>query len=131
LCRLAYELMQVVHDGDAGDRVRSLDEMYYFGGQLPHEYVAIEQHTPQYSNEISLEIGDVTEFEANLWNGYLEAGAKAAPKQDICQFRCGHRSNCEGEQNHYYHRNAGDNPLPAEGERSQYGRTVNRPCQIK
>ncbi|KAL6741347.1 hypothetical protein Aduo_014611 [Ancylostoma duodenale] len=72
LCRLAYELMQVVHDGDAGDRVRSLDEMYYFGGQLPHEYVAIEQHTPQYSNEISLEIGDVIEFEANLWNGYLE-----------------------------------------------------------
>ncbi|RCN52095.1 hypothetical protein ANCCAN_01883 [Ancylostoma caninum] len=76
LCRLAYELMQVVHDGDAGDRVRSLDEMYYFGGQHPHEYVAIEEHTPQYSKEISLEIGDVIEFKTNLWNGYFEGGGE-------------------------------------------------------
>ncbi|KAK6755260.1 hypothetical protein RB195_013936 [Necator americanus] len=69
-CRLAYELMQV-RRGDVGESYRSLDDMYYFGGQQPHEHIVIEDHSPENPDEISLKIGDILTVKSNLWNGYF------------------------------------------------------------
>lgn len=37
VCRVAYEIMQEFYP-DASDRFRSLDDIYYFGGQAVHRY---------------------------------------------------------------------------------------------
>ena len=35
VCRIAYEIMQTRHI-DAADRFKSLDDIFYFGGQSEH-----------------------------------------------------------------------------------------------
>jgi hypothetical protein len=43
VCRAAYELMQTRH-GDASQRFKSLDDVYYFGGQRGHRLRMTEDH---------------------------------------------------------------------------------------
>ena len=69
VCRMAYELMQVRYP-DASWRFRSLDDVYYFGGQNPHNVVAMFDHTPAKSDEIELKRGDLVGLAGNHWNGY-------------------------------------------------------------
>ena len=59
VCRLAYELMQT-RFADASWRFRSLDDVYYFGGQTGHNVKAILEHEPnKKNNEIELKVGDL------------------------------------------------------------------------
>ncbi|PAA85849.1 hypothetical protein BOX15_Mlig000795g1, partial [Macrostomum lignano] len=69
VCRLAYELMQVGRD-DSSDRFHSLDDVYYFGGQLPLEVTARFAHKARDSSELDLSPGDVIGLAGNHWDGY-------------------------------------------------------------
>ncbi|XP_022245998.1 alpha-(1,6)-fucosyltransferase-like [Limulus polyphemus] len=69
LGRLAYEIMQTNHP-DASSNFRSLDDIFYFGGQdYPYQTV-IYDHQPRSSEEIELKKGDVLIPRTNLWNGF-------------------------------------------------------------
>ena len=69
VCRMAYELMQK-RFADASWRFRSLDDVYYFGGQNGHNVVALYDHIPDKSNnEIELKSGDIIGLAGNHWNG--------------------------------------------------------------
>ncbi|KAL3097878.1 hypothetical protein niasHS_000613 [Heterodera schachtii] len=69
VCRLSYELMQALH-GDAAERVHSLDDIFYFGGQLAHEWEAIGEFSPKTDEQIELKPGDVIGVAGNHWNGF-------------------------------------------------------------
>ncbi|CAH8529299.1 unnamed protein product [Schistosoma rodhaini] len=69
VCRLAYELMQSNHLelGDASQQFRSLDDIYYFGGQQSSPYETIIS-----DKENDLSPGDLVHFHGNHWNGYAK-----------------------------------------------------------
>lgn len=69
VCRAAYELMQPIR-GDASGWFKSLDDIYYYGGQHPHEFVAVESHTRTQQFEIDLRVGDIIHMAGNHWDGY-------------------------------------------------------------
>ncbi|XP_043553855.1 alpha-(1,6)-fucosyltransferase isoform X5 [Chiloscyllium plagiosum] len=69
VCRVAYEIMQTLHP-DASANFRSLDDIYYFGGQNAHNQIAIYPHKPQTPEEIVLEPGDLIGVAGNHWDGY-------------------------------------------------------------
>uniref|UniRef100_A0A131YZ78 Alpha-(1,6)-fucosyltransferase n=1 Tax=Rhipicephalus appendiculatus TaxID=34631 RepID=A0A131YZ78_RHIAP len=69
VCRLAYEILQLSHV-DAADRFHSLDDIYYFGGQKPHNQIAIFNHTARSSEEIDVRVGDTLGIAGNHWDGY-------------------------------------------------------------
>lgn len=69
VCRIAYEIMQQFHP-DAADRFKSLDDIWYFGGQDEHQHVAYMEHKPKSNQELELEIGDVIGVAGNHWNGF-------------------------------------------------------------
>lgn len=72
VCRMAYELMQMRYV-DASWRFRSLDDIYYFGGQNDHEMLVVIDHIPQNNDEIELKIGDKVSILGDHWNGYSKA----------------------------------------------------------
>ena len=69
VCRMAYELMQT-RFADASWRFRSLDDVYYFGGQNPHNVMAVLDHKPTRPEEIEMRRGDLIGLAGNHWNGY-------------------------------------------------------------
>lgn len=69
LCRVAYELMQT-HHADASLFFKSLDDFYYFHGQHPHLFEAVESHTAKHKDEISFSKGQMIDVLGNHWNGY-------------------------------------------------------------
>lgn len=70
VCRIAYEIQQTRFP-DAYWRFRSLDDIYYFGGQLRQNVIAVLDHMPEPSlNEIELKKGDLVEIAGNHWDGY-------------------------------------------------------------
>ena len=69
VCRVAYELMQTYH-ADAATWFRSLDDIYYFGGQNGHNQIVIYSHTAQRPGEIDLKVGDRIGVAGNHWDGY-------------------------------------------------------------
>ena len=66
---MSYELMQKRY-ADGSWRFKSLDDIYYFGGQNSHTVIAIMDHVPQNNQEIELKIGDKIGIAGNHWNGY-------------------------------------------------------------
>ena len=66
--RIAYEIMQTRFP-DAADRFKSLDDIWYFGGQDEHQQVAVMDHAPRGKDEIALRKGDVVGVAGNHWNG--------------------------------------------------------------
>ncbi|KAI0987417.1 hypothetical protein GJ496_009963 [Pomphorhynchus laevis] len=73
VCRLAYELMQTRYP-DGSWRFRSLDDIYHYNSQLPHNHIAIEDHTQ--SGDISFVKGDIIGIDFNNWNGYCKGTNK-------------------------------------------------------
>ncbi|XP_053301872.1 alpha-(1,6)-fucosyltransferase [Pleuronectes platessa] len=69
VCRVAYEIMQMLHP-DASSFFYSLDDIYYFGGQNAHNQIAVFPHQPRNSEDIPLEPGDVIGVAGNHWDGY-------------------------------------------------------------
>ncbi|MPC32940.1 Alpha-(1,6)-fucosyltransferase [Portunus trituberculatus] len=69
VCRIAYEIMQTFHP-DASSYFRSLDDVYYYGGQNAHNQRVRFPHTPRRSDELSLVPGDIVGIAGNHWDGY-------------------------------------------------------------
>lgn len=65
VCRLAYEIMNSKHT-DASQNFRSLDDIYYFGGQQEHRVEAIWPHNATNENELNLNIGDIIAIAGTL-----------------------------------------------------------------
>jgi glycoprotein 6-alpha-L-fucosyltransferase len=74
VCRIAYEIMQQLHP-DASSRFRSLDDIYYYGGQGAHHQEAILEHKATRQEEIDLQIGDIVGVAGNHWDGYSKVTA--------------------------------------------------------
>jgi len=69
VCRVAYEIMQTLHP-DASSKFKSLDDIYYYGGQGAHQQVAVYPHKITRESEIALQVGDVLGIAGNHWDGY-------------------------------------------------------------
>ncbi|EAA01061.5 AGAP001888-PA [Anopheles gambiae str. PEST] len=69
VCRVAYEIMQSMYP-DASGRFRSLDDIYYYGGQNSHNREVVLPHEPKNHDEIQIRPGDLVGVAGNHWNGY-------------------------------------------------------------
>ncbi|XP_072402052.1 alpha-(1,6)-fucosyltransferase [Diabrotica undecimpunctata] len=69
VCRVAYEIMQNYYP-DATTRYRSLDDIYYYGGQNAHNMIAVLPHEPKRKGEMYVSVGDVIGVAGNHWNGF-------------------------------------------------------------
>jgi len=69
VCRIAYEIMQQGHV-DASNRFKSLDDIWYYGGQDEHQQEAVFNHHAVNYGEIEIEVGDVLGVAGNHWNGF-------------------------------------------------------------
>ena len=69
---------------DASWRFKSLDDVYYYGGQSEHVVKVIYDHVPKTEyGEIELKIGDLVGLAGNHWDGYSKGK--------------NHRTNAEGK----------------------------------
>eukprot|EP00794_Sanderia_malayensis_P017813 gene17813-19591_t len=82
VCRLAYEMMNSRHV-DATRMFKSLDDIYYFGGQQEHRVRAIHRHKARSSVEIDLEIGDELSIAGNHWDGYSKGFSHRQSREGI------------------------------------------------
>ncbi|CAG5122985.1 unnamed protein product, partial [Candidula unifasciata] len=69
VCRVAYELMQTLH-GDASRNFRSLDDVFYYGGQNEHDLIVVEAHPGNSEGLIEIQVGDAVGIAGNHWNGF-------------------------------------------------------------
>uniref|UniRef100_A0A1I8NTE8 Alpha-(1,6)-fucosyltransferase n=1 Tax=Stomoxys calcitrans TaxID=35570 RepID=A0A1I8NTE8_STOCA len=69
VCRVAYEIMQTLHP-DAGHRFKSLDDIYYYGGQNQHNRQVVIPHKPKSHEELHLKAGDLVGVAGNHWDGF-------------------------------------------------------------
>nr|DAA64668.1 TPA_inf: alpha1,6 fucosyltransferase [Strigamia maritima] len=82
VCRIAYEIMQTVNP-NAASNFRSLDDIYYFGGQNAHNHRVIYSHESQASNELELMAGDVIGIAGNHWDGYSKGINRRTKQQGL------------------------------------------------
>lgn len=69
VCRIAYEIMQTLYP-DAAHRFKSLDDIYYYGGQNSHNRQAVIAHEARNHDEIHMRIEDMVGVAGNHWNGF-------------------------------------------------------------
>jgi len=69
VCRIAYEIQQQRYV-DGSWRFKSLDDIWYYGGQDEHQQEAIMAHHAKNRDEIDLNVGDVIGVAGNHWNGF-------------------------------------------------------------
>lgn len=69
VCRVAYEIMQTMYP-DASNRFKSLDDIYYYGGQNAHNREVVLPHNPKNHDEIHMRKGDLIGVAGNHWNGF-------------------------------------------------------------
>ncbi|KAL5243985.1 hypothetical protein ACI65C_011395 [Semiaphis heraclei] len=72
VCRLAYEIMNSLQP-DASTKFNSLDDTFYFSGQVHRLNVALISHKADNPDEMDLEVGDEIEVAGNHWDGYSKA----------------------------------------------------------
>nr|CAG4644667.1 EOG090X03KK [Leptodora kindtii] len=82
VCRLAYEMMQSLHP-DASTLFKSLDDIYYYGGQGAHQQVAIHPHVARRPGDISMDAGDVLGIAGNHWDGYSKGSNEKTKQQGL------------------------------------------------
>lgn len=93
VCRLAYELLQLSHV-DASERFRSLDDVYYFGGQNAHNQRALYNHTAQSPQEIDVRVGDTLGIAGNHWDGFSKGVNRRTGRQGLYPaFKAVHKLN--------------------------------------
>lgn len=80
VCRVAFEIMQSLHT-DASNRFKSLDDVFYFGGQNAHNREAVISHHPRTPDEIFMNAGDLIGLAGNHWNG-LSKGRNTRTNQN-------------------------------------------------
>lgn len=69
---------------DASWRFRSLDDVYYFGGQNRHNVRAVYDHVPRVDlGEIELKTGDLIVLAGNHWNGYSKGKNSRTEKEGL------------------------------------------------
>lgn len=69
VCRVAYEIMQTLYP-DAGHRFKSLDDIYYYGGQNQHNRQVIIPHKSRNHDELQMQPGDLVGVAGNHWDGF-------------------------------------------------------------
>ncbi|XP_020715932.1 alpha-(1,6)-fucosyltransferase isoform X2 [Ceratitis capitata] len=69
VCRMAYEIMQTLYP-DAAHRFKSLDDIYYYGGQNSHNREVVIEHAARNHEEIHMKAGDLVGVAGNHWDGY-------------------------------------------------------------
>jgi len=69
VCRVAFEMMQLRFP-DASERCKSLDDIFYFGGQKAHNQIALYDHSNPGPAEIAFKKGDILGIAGNHWDGY-------------------------------------------------------------
>ncbi|XP_022644027.1 alpha-(1,6)-fucosyltransferase-like isoform X1 [Varroa jacobsoni] len=71
VCRVAFEMMQLLYP-DASHRFRSLDDIFYYGGQKDHNVVAVLDHSKANARrgEIVFRKGDLLGIAGNHWDGF-------------------------------------------------------------
>ncbi|ERL96089.1 alpha-(1,6)-fucosyltransferase [Dendroctonus ponderosae] len=69
VCRIAYEIMQMYHP-DAASKFKSLDDIYYYGGQNEHHVVAVWPHEPKKTGDMQMRSGDLIGVAGNHWDGF-------------------------------------------------------------
>ncbi|GFU32721.1 alpha-(1,6)-fucosyltransferase [Nephila pilipes] len=82
VCRLAYEIMQDFHP-DASSYFRSLDDIFYFGGQNDHNQIAVYNHTARNSHELSMQKGDIIGIAGNHWDGFSKGLNRRTKKSGL------------------------------------------------
>nr|KAG5712823.1 hypothetical protein BaRGS_007420 [Batillaria attramentaria] len=82
VCRVAYELMQTIH-GDASTYFRSLDDVFYFGGQNAHNMRAVEKHSSPNHDVLSFEVGDLLGIAGNHWDGFSKGTLRRTGKTGL------------------------------------------------
>lgn len=55
---------------DAASKFKSLDDIYYYGGQNAHNRIAVLPHESQNTAEININVGDLIGVAGNHWNGF-------------------------------------------------------------
>ena len=70
VCMLYFALLSK-RFADASWRFKSLDDVYYFGGQNAHNVEAVQDHEAlDGTGEINMKKGDLIGLAGNHWNGY-------------------------------------------------------------
>lgn len=82
MCRVAYELMQTYH-GDASAYFRSLDDVFYYGGQNAHNLRAVEPHKAKTKDDLSFDVGDLLGIAGNHWNGFSKGTHRKTSKSGL------------------------------------------------
>ena len=60
---------------DGSANFKSLDDIWYFGGQNDHQQEALMAHKASNKEEIDLRAGDTLGVAGNHWNGFNKARA--------------------------------------------------------
>lgn len=55
---------------DAYNRFKSLDDIYYYGGQNAHNVVSVLNHKPNSHDQIQVKTGDLIGIAGNHWDGW-------------------------------------------------------------
>jgi hypothetical protein len=55
---------------DASKRFKSLDDIYYYGGQNAHNVAAVLNHKPTSNDQIQVKTGDLIGIAGNHWDGF-------------------------------------------------------------
>lgn len=61
--------MQTVYP-DAYNRFKSLDDIYYYGGQNAHNVISVMDHKPKSHDQIHVKAGDLIGIAGNHWDGF-------------------------------------------------------------
>uniref|UniRef100_A0AC35UFU2 Alpha-(1,6)-fucosyltransferase n=1 Tax=Rhabditophanes sp. KR3021 TaxID=114890 RepID=A0AC35UFU2_9BILA len=80
--RIAYELMQLENEDDGGRNARSIDDVYYFGGQQEHNLIAIQDEKSNEAGHITFKKGDLIGIAGNHWDGYSKGTLRTGSYQE-------------------------------------------------